>query len=162
MQPQTANGSRTGSSRMFGRARARCFLLAGGFRLAELRCSCCGRDFKPPREHGERFRVALPIVDAGLLSPRLARGARVFVGSKVLVATVNQRLDGLVDSSIAFIGEQVLVVLAKVPEGFRAPYVFCRSCGRNVLDKAAFGGGPYYRWDWLAELRPRWLSSWRR
>lgn len=150
------------NSRTFGQRKVSCFLLAGGFRLSDLRCCCCGRDFDEPRKHGEKFRVVLPVVDPGILSPRLVSGARIFVGSKVMVAAVNRRLDQLVDSSTAFIGEKVLVALPMLPQGIRVPYVFCRGCGSNVIDKATRVGEPYYRWDWLADLKPRWLASWRR
>jgi hypothetical protein len=135
-------------------------VLAGGFVLRQPRCCCCGREFEAPRRSGQKFPIALPILEPRIFSPRLASGARLFVGSKVLIAAVNRRLDGLLDGSVAFIGEKVLVVLAMMPQGVRSPFVLCRSCGVNVLGKATNLKSQYYKWDWLADLRPRW--RWRR
>lgn len=155
-----AHGRQRGR-RVFAR-RERYFVLAGGFVLQQPRCSCCGREFDAPRRYGQKFRTALPILEPRIFSPRLASGARLFIGSTVLVAAVNRRLDDLLDSSVTFIGERVLVALAKLPQGIRVPYVLCRGCGGKVLSKATHVSGPYYKWDWLADLRPRWLARWRK
>lgn len=145
-------------TRWFG-WRGKGLLLLGqgrGVGINSRRCCLCGRTFGRPRRDGSKFHCALPLVEPDTISPILNDGATVFVGRKLLVATVDPRLQLLLGRRTAFIGEKVLVAKAKAADGEHTSYLLCRSCGSYVVEKAG-GINACYTWDWLAEFRRRWF-----
>jgi hypothetical protein len=79
----------------------------------------------------------------------------LFFGSKVLVASVSSRLAPMLDASVTFFGEKVLVAMARTQNETQKPLLLCQDCGNSVLEKVNPPSQPLYRWDWLAELKPR-------
>jgi hypothetical protein len=114
----------------------------------------CGEPIHFPDQHSESFSLASPMLQAGRSS--YPNGMSwLFFGSKVLVATVNSKLAGLLNASVAFFGDRVLVGMARLGTRPRAPILFCKSCGTKVLARVNPPSQGYYGWDWVARLEPR-------
>jgi hypothetical protein len=141
-------------SRLFAR-RAACFLLARGFKVSRPRCGVCARDLDLPDRSAETFLLAAPIAAFG--SDVQLNGASnwLFFGTKVLVAAVSSHLSALLNMSVAFFGEKVVVAMARRGAGNREPLVLCKTCGAQVLARVYPASQQYYGWDWLAKLEPR-------
>jgi hypothetical protein len=151
-----ARGSGTGMlSRLFNRKPSPCFILGEGLRVETPLCCICGKDLDLPDRSGEAFMLAAPMANSRAPAPSNGAATWLFFGTKVLVAAVSARLAPLLEASVAFFGEKVLVVMAKIRGGSREPIVFCRGCGVNVLEKVNPPSRKYYLWDWLADLKPR-------
>ncbi len=144
--------------RLLGRRRAAPLLLGKGLQVGAPRCECCGRGFAPPREHGERFTLTVPIAEPQTTSPD-ASGSWLFLGNRVMIAAVGPHTAALLEHSAAFVGDKVLVVMARNGPRGRRPLMFCAACGDNLRARVKPENEPFYTWDWLADLRPRWRVS---
>ncbi len=156
-----AHGRLSGAvSRLFERRRAAPLLLGKGFEVGAPRCECCGRRFAPPREHGERFTLTVPIAEPRTTSPN-ATGSWLFLGNRVMIAAVGPHTAALLEHSAAFVGDKVLIVMAHNRSCSRRPLMFCVACGDNLRARVKPENEPFYTWDWLADLRPRWrVTRW--
>ena len=147
-------------SRLRARRRAAPLLLGKGFEVGTPRCECCGRTFAPPREHGQRFTLSVPIAEPQTTSPN-DTGSWLFLGERVMIAAVGRHTAALLEHSAAFVGDKVLVVMAHKRSCSRWPLMFCAACGDNLRARVKPENEPFYTWDWLADLRPRWrVTRW--
>jgi hypothetical protein len=144
---------------LFGRRKPACFLLAGGIRVVEPRCAACGRELEMPRAHGDKFGLAVPILEPKTNSLHAGDGTWLFFGAKVLVADVNPQFAALLDRASAVIGEKVLVATPRSGDEHHRLFLFCARCGAQVLSKLNRDNERFYAWDWLAELEPRGFSG---
>ncbi len=119
------------------------------------RCAVCAREFDLPDRDSESFLLAAPMANAKASAPVNGANTWLFFGTKVLVAAVSTRLAPMLDASVAFFGEKVLVAMARIRGRDRGPVVFCRNCGALVLSKVNPPSRDSYGWDWLADLKPR-------
>ncbi len=141
--------------RLVSRRPSECFLLGKGYRLQSPRCSLCARELDLPDRNSETFLLAAPMANAKPSIPVNGASTWLFFGTKVLVAAVSKRLAPMLDASVAFFGEKVLVAMARIHGADRGPLVFCRDCGASVLEKVNPPSRDFYGWDWLADLKPR-------
>lgn len=140
--------------RLISRRPPVCFLIGKGYRVQTPRCALCARELDLPDRNSETFLLAAPMANAKPSAPANGSSTWLFFGTKVLVAAVSTRLAPMLDASVALFGEKVLVAIARI-RGERAPIVFCRNCGRSILEKVNPPSADRYGWDWLADLKPR-------
>ncbi len=131
-------------------------LLGEGTRVSLPTCCCCGRVFPDPRRNRKKFRFQRRLIQTGAGLPSPYRRETVCVGTEVPAATVASKWPSLVGGSTIFVGEKVLIATIAAPDGKWRRYMMCETCGENVLAKTG-AMNPYYVWDWLAEIRPRWF-----
>src|SRR5271157_2223793 len=141
--------------RIFARRRTGCLVLGRGFTVSAPRCCACGKNLSVPHPGGETFLLAAPMLEPGEHPSADSAGTWLFFGANVLVATVSPRLAAMLDSSVAFFGERILVAMVRMGMGAREPRLLCKPCGADVLSKVNPPSQQYYAWDWLAELEPR-------
>lgn len=132
-----------------------CYLLARGQVVTNPRCSACGTAFRPPRRFGVRFRVALEVFEPPAPDHVSTSNTRLFVGRKVLVARVSSALQGLVSSSISYVGPRVMVAVLSSEGSERVPALFCAQCADSIASHLNVSNQRYYAWDWLADFEPR-------
>jgi len=132
-----------------------CYLIGKGYRVQTPHCALCAKELDLPDRKSETFMLAAPMANAKPSAPANGSSTWLFFGTKVLVAAVSTRLAPLLEASVALFGEKVLVAIARMHGGERAPIVFCRSCGATILEKVNPASADRYGWDWLADLKPR-------
>jgi hypothetical protein len=132
-----------------------CYLLERGVVVQNPRCAACGKEFRPPRRCGERFRVALEVFEPPLPDRISPTTTRLFVGRRVLVARVAAALQPLIEKSISYVGPRVMVAVLAGAGSRSVPALFCGQCADAIATHVNSSNQRYYAWDWLADFEPR-------